>query len=149
MIPKADKAAGQMEALDWEVDFLEDDNALTLMATREGGERVELTWHGNRMSTGWFVPTSGDPEPLPSVVEALKRMALPSAAMLGAVSPAEALAALEGRTVYWNNSISGALEQATLPRTGQQTIIRNGQLHFASVDGGFRSVRLDSISRVG
>jgi uncharacterized protein (DUF1684 family) len=67
---------------------------------------------------------------------------------------ADVLAALSGRTVEWTNATTGKAEEGRVGRTLTVTAASPGKLHgnrtvtFADAGSGFRSVRLNAITRV-
>lgn len=73
---------------------------------------------------------------------------------IGLATDEEVIAALAGHTVDWYNSISGAMESATLGRDAHRTKIQaldggDRIVKFCCRATGFRAFRLSSLARVG
>lgn len=70
------------------------------------------------------------------------------------VSDEDAIAALSGKWLTWINRVSGAEEKAESPANGKHSTIQPAEFahcrvfNFASRDGGFRAVRLNSLISV-
>lgn len=73
---------------------------------------------------------------------------------IGTATDAEVIAAMAGHTVEWYNSISGAMESATLGRDAHRTTIQvldggDRIVKFCCRATGFRAFRLSALTRVG
>lgn len=156
MPSKAGKFADAAEALGWSVERVLGNDGDRIVKTRRGDEQYNFAWGVSESGVltlviGWHW-IGAEATEIANVAAALREMAEPEALNFVTAPDAEVIDYLRGRRITWTNTISGLEESAIVPAHGKQTKLRTVTrrvLDFAADEGGFRSVALDAITKVG
>lgn len=154
---KARKFADAAVELGWTVlKKKAEDGTLFALCSRDD-ERYNLSWtpgaRGLVFDGGWHW-VGEEAEEITSPAAALKAMSAPAKLDLNTASDKEVIDYIAGRLITWENSISGTLETARVPKRTESlktaittTTVTRRILTFVIAEG-YRSVGLDAITEV-